>query len=71
MQISFHGKTALVTGAGPGIGEAARDWLIARHPAGRPGRAEEVSALVPFLLPDRASFITGSHHLVDGGYTAP
>jgi enoyl-[acyl-carrier-protein] reductase (NADH) len=29
-----------------------------------------VAALIVFLLPDRASFITGSYHLVDGGYTA-
>ncbi|HSP25594.1 MAG TPA: SDR family NAD(P)-dependent oxidoreductase [Saliniramus sp.] len=39
------------------------------HPIARLGRAEEVSALTCFLLSDRASFITGSYHLVDGGYT--
>lgn len=47
------------------------DWLVGKHPIGRLGRAEEVSALVLFLLSDRASFITGSYHLVDGAYTAP
>jgi NAD(P)-dependent dehydrogenase (short-subunit alcohol dehydrogenase family) len=40
------------------------------HPVGRMGTAAEVSALTCFLLSDRAAFITGSHHLVDGGYTA-
>ncbi len=40
------------------------------HPAGRIGTPEEVSALTCFLLSDRASFITGSCHLIDGGYTA-
>jgi len=53
-----------------GFDQATRDWLIAKHPAGRMGTAAEVSALVLFLLSDRASFITGSYHLVDGGYTA-
>lgn len=46
------------------------DALAGMHPMGRIGTSEEVSALTCFLLSDRASFITGSHHLVDGGYTA-
>jgi NAD(P)-dependent dehydrogenase (short-subunit alcohol dehydrogenase family) len=47
------------------------DGLAGLHPMGRIGAPEEVSALACFLLSDRASFITGSYHLVDGGYTAP
>ena len=46
------------------------DGLAALHPVGRIGTVQEVSALVCFLLSERASFITGSYHLVDGGYTA-
>ncbi|OKJ10219.1 SDR family NAD(P)-dependent oxidoreductase [Kitasatospora sp. CB01950] len=49
---------------------AARDLLISLHPAGRLGRAEEVAELTTFLLSDRASYVTGSYHLVDGGYSA-
>lgn len=45
--------------------------LAGMHPVGRIGTPEDVSALTCFLLSDRAGFITGSYHLVDGGYTAP
>lgn len=49
---------------------AALDGIAGMHPVGRLGEAGEVSALACFLLSDQASFITGSYHLVDGGYTA-
>lgn len=48
----------------------AYDALTALHPAGRLGHAEEVAELIAFLLSDRASFVHGSYHLVDGAYTA-
>lgn len=47
-----------------------KDSLVSLHPIGRLGTSEEVSTLVLFLLSDQAAFITGSYHLVDGGYTA-
>lgn len=46
------------------------DALAAKHSLGRLGETPEVVALVNFLLSEEASFITGSYHLVDGGYTA-
>lgn len=48
----------------------AKAGLVTLHPIGRLGTSQEVANLVLFLLSDQASFISGSYHLVDGGYTS-
>ena len=50
--------------------QAVNDMLVAAHPIGRLGRAEEVAELVLWLSSDKASFVTGSYYPVDGGYLA-
>lgn len=49
---------------------AVNAMLVAAHPIGRLGRAEEVAELIVWLASDRASFVTGSYYPVDGGYLA-
>jgi NAD(P)-dependent dehydrogenase (short-subunit alcohol dehydrogenase family) len=78
MEYAKHGIR--VNAVGPGfidtpllsanLDQATLTYVAGLHPIGRLGTSKEVSALTCFLLSDEASFITGSYHLVDGGYVA-
>jgi 3-oxoacyl-[acyl-carrier protein] reductase len=50
-------------------GEKFRDGVMAQIPMGRFSTPEEVSQPVCFLLSEAASYITGQHLSVNGGYT--
>jgi NAD(P)-dependent dehydrogenase (short-subunit alcohol dehydrogenase family) len=78
--VEYSGHGIRVNSVGPGfirtpmvensLEQDVKDTLAGMHPIGRLGRSEEVAALIVFLASDEASFISGSYHLVDGGYTA-
>ena len=78
--LEYGAKKVRTNAVGPGfihtplvdsaMDAATLEFLAAKHALGRLGTPQEVSALVCFLASDAASFISGSYHLVDGGYVA-
>ncbi|WP_194094313.1 SDR family NAD(P)-dependent oxidoreductase [Marivivens aquimaris] len=78
--LEYGDKGIRINAVGPGfiktplldanLDQDTMDYLANQHAMKRLGTPEEVANLTCFLLSDDASFITGSYHLVDGGYTA-
>lgn len=54
----------------PAAIEQALREMGASHLLGRIARPEEIARAILFLASDDASFVTGTHLVVDGGYTA-
>lgn len=78
---SWGARGARILSVSPGINDTPMNHLdesrhpimaeiIATSPLGRRGTPEEVANVVEFLTSDKASFMTGSDVLVDGGMVA-
>ncbi len=59
----------LDAGYSPQNPQAGHERVVSRIPMARYGTADEVAALVCFLLSDDASFISGAAYPIDGGMT--
>ena len=55
-------------GVKAGSDAAAYEKIAALHPMHRLGKPDEIASAVLWLCSDGASFVTGEHLLVDGGY---
>jgi NAD(P)-dependent dehydrogenase (short-subunit alcohol dehydrogenase family) len=63
-----------VNSVAPGVIATARnekdaESLDSEVPLGRPGKPEEVAALVSWLCSDEAAYVTGQSYVIDGGMT--
>jgi glucose 1-dehydrogenase len=59
----------VMTGAWDRVDETGRRLTIGATPAGRFGTPAEVAAAIAFLASREATFITGTHLVVDGGWS--
>ena len=58
----------LANEAATDLDTARRDFISSFNiPLGRPGTADDVAALVAFLVSPAASYLTGTNHVIDGG----
>jgi 2-keto-3-deoxy-L-fuconate dehydrogenase len=53
----------------PGREDEMFATLSATQPIGRMARPDEIAAIAAYLCSDEAAFVTGSNHLIDGGFT--
>jgi NAD(P)-dependent dehydrogenase (short-subunit alcohol dehydrogenase family) len=50
-----------------GLDDSMREWFMERTPARRFAAPEDVAGAVIMMCSDRASYVNGTHLLIDGG----
>ena len=74
LALELGAKNIRVNSVAPGViatprNEADAQKLDPEVPLGRPGKPEEVAALVAWLCTDEAAYVTGQSYIIDGGMT--
>jgi len=74
LALELAAKNIRVNSVAPGViatprNEADAEKLDPEVPLGRPGKPEEVAALVSWLCTDEAAYVTGQSYIIDGGMT--
>ncbi len=72
LALELAGRNIRVNSVAPGVIATPRnaedaEELNSEVPLGRPGKPEEVAALVSWLCSEEASYVTGSSYIIDGG----
>src|SRR5438067_6535887 len=72
LALELGDRNIRVNSVAPGViatprNEADAEKLDPEVPLGRPGKPEEVAALVAWLCSEEAAYVTGSSYVIDGG----